>query len=62
MLPILAVEMGMVPFSGASSVEAEEADIQSCWIILAALDKTVWPHCSIWGRTMESKHWVQSSL
>ena len=33
----------MVSFSRASSVEAIQADVQSCWIILGVLDKAVRP-------------------
>ena len=37
----------MVSFSSASSVEAKQADTQSCWIILNASDKAGRPKCGV---------------
>ena len=51
----------MVSFSSASSVEAEQADIQPCWIILGALDKAVRPNCDV-GAVLWSQNTAYSPL
>ena len=61
MLRQFVVQVGMIPFSSASSVEAEQADVQSCRIILSALDKAVQPNCEV-GFVLWSQNTAYSPL
>jgi hypothetical protein len=57
----LAVQASMIPVSGTPSIKTEQTHIQSGRIILEISDTSI--EASVdFGRTIESKHWVQSSL
>ena len=60
MFPGIAVQLCVVPVAGATAVEALEANIETGGVIL---DCQPGRGDTLTGsiRTMESKHWVQSS-